>query len=240
MDAVDDAWAASLGAEVAMLSAPGVHLVPGGPELATYRGIYAARFGPAVLVYAPPELVERARVAVAEVDPDAVFSPAGLRRLAGRDDAAVLGPARHCFIDAAHFRPVAGLAASPLAPQDPALAELRRACGEDDWDESGFAGLGDDPLYGIKEDRRLVVAGKLSPYRARPADVGVLTHPEHRGRGLARRLVSEMVARVLPDVGIVRYRALVANVASLSVAAGLGFMPRGENLALRLDPDRTG
>ena len=235
MDAIDTAWAASLGCEVADLSVPGVHLVPGGPELAAYRGIYAARFGPAVLLYCPAELIERVRMAVAEADPDAVFRPAGLRRLAGLDDAVVLGPSRHGFVDAAHFRPVAGAAASRLAPDDPALGELRRACGEGDWAESGFAGVGDDPLYGVKEDRRLVVAGNMTPYRAKPADVGVLTHPDHRGRGLARLLASEMVAEALPVVGLVRYRALLANVASLSVAAGLGFVPRGENLALRLD-----
>ncbi len=57
-----------------------------------------------------------------------------------------------------------------------------------------------------------------------PADVGVVTHPAFRGRGLARRLVSYMVADQLPSVGVVRYRALQTNLAALVIATSLGFV----------------
>jgi RimJ/RimL family protein N-acetyltransferase len=38
-----------------------------------------------------------------------------------------------------------------------------------------------------------------------------------------------MVADALPAVGVVRFRALASNVASLAVAERLGFEPYGQN-----------
>ena len=146
----------------------------------------------------------------------------------------MLRPYRYAFVDTDHFRPAEHPAGSPVSPDDPALEELRSACGEDDWAESGFADASHAPLYGIKSDRQLVAAGNLGLYRSRRADIGVLVHPAHRGQGLARRLVSHMAADVLAEVGVLRYSAALTNPASLSVADALGFVPRGEQIAVRL------
>jgi hypothetical protein len=43
-----------------------------------------------------------------------------------------------------------------------------------------------------------------------------------------------MVADALPDVGIVRYRSLLTNAASLAVARTLGFEERARNFVVRL------
>jgi hypothetical protein len=43
-----------------------------------------------------------------------------------------------------------------------------------------------------------------------------------------------MTAERLPTARVVRYRALQANLPSLAVASSLGFVGRGENLAVRL------
>jgi predicted GNAT family acetyltransferase len=80
-----------------------------------------------------------------------------------------------------------------------------------------------------------VAAGNMTDYRAVLADVGVITHPRFRGRGFAQRLVSHMTQEQLPAVGVMRYRALQTNLASLAVARSLGFIGRGENLAIRLN-----
>jgi predicted GNAT family acetyltransferase len=74
----------------------------------------------------------------------------------------------------------------------------------------------------------------MTPYRGLPADVGLVTHPEARGRGFARRLAAMMVSDALPHVEIVRYRALLTNAASLRIAESLGFVPRGQNFVVRL------
>jgi GNAT superfamily N-acetyltransferase len=118
---------------------------------------------------------------------------------------------------------------------DPELGRLRRACSEQEWAEAGFAHV-DGPVYGLRLNGLMVAAGNMTGYRGMPADVGVITLPAFRGRGLARQLVSHMTAEHLAAVGVVRHRALQTNLPSLAVASSLGFIGRGENLAVRLEP----
>jgi GNAT superfamily N-acetyltransferase len=233
LDHVDAAWAEALGCSVSLLAAPGPHIVTGGPGLAGYRGVYMARLGRSVLVYAPPTREVTARQVLSAAAPEDVFSADTCLKIAGPGGHVVLGPSWHGFVDVAHFQAAEGAAGERIERDDPELGQLRRACSDDDWSEAGFA----DPeglVYGLLQERVMVAAGNMTDYRTMPADVGVVTHPGFRGRGWARRLVSHMTAEQLPTVGVVRYRALQTNLPSLAVASSLGFIGRGENLAIRL------
>jgi GNAT superfamily N-acetyltransferase len=192
-----------------------------------------ARLGGSVLVYAPPTYEVTARQVLSAATPEDVFSAGTCLKIAGSGGHRVLGPAWHGFVDVAHFQAADGAAGVRVERDDRELGHLRRACGEDDWSEAGFA----DPegmVYGLRQELVMVAAGNMTDYRAMPTDVGVVTHPGFRGRGWARRLVSHMTAEHLPTVGVVRYRALQTNLPSLAAASSLGFVARGENLALRL------
>jgi GNAT superfamily N-acetyltransferase len=57
------------------------------------------------------------------------------------------------------------------------------------------------------------------------ADIGVLVHPDHRRRGLARFVVADTVRQLLSDGRIPLYRHDAANLGSAAVAAGAGFEP---------------
>jgi len=241
IDLVDAAWADALGCPISQLHAPGAHLVPGGACLAGYRGIYMARLDHSVLVYTPPTHFAAARQAISTTAPEELFTATSCLRIAGPDGQEVLGPSWHGFVDGARFRAAEGAFGEKLDPADHGLDELRRACGENEWAEAGFSHIVDGScvdavVYGGREGGRLVAAGNMTDFRGMPADVGVVTHPAFRRRGLARRLVSRMTTDQLPDVGVVRYRALHTNLASLGVAGSLGFIGRGENLAVRLEP----
>ena len=235
VELVDAAWAQGLGCSVALVRTPGVHVVPGGLGLRGSGGVYLARIGDAVFVYCPEALRRAALEVIGGAEPDEVFSVRTLERIAGDRLEDVRGPAWHGFVDDACFvadrRPRGGR----LSPDDDRLVELRRACGDGDWEEAGFPpdrGV----AYGVEEDGRLVAAGNLAPFRGHLADVGLLTAPDHRGRGLARRLASRMIADALPDAGVVRFRARTTNAPSLAVARALGFVGRGGNLYGRLRP----
>ncbi len=233
LDLVDAAWAEALGCSASLLDASGPHLVPGGPGLAGYAGVYVARLGGSVLVYTPPTHEAAARQVLSAAAPEDVFSAEFCLKIAGPQGQVVLGPSWHGFVDVAHFQAAEGAAGERVERDDPELEQLRQACGEKEWSEAGFA----DPeglVYGLRQDGQMVAAGNMTEYRGMPADVGVITHPGFRGRGLARRVVSHMTAEQLPTAGIVRYRALQTNLPSLAVASSLGFVGRGENLAIRL------
>jgi GNAT superfamily N-acetyltransferase len=234
--AVDEAWARALGCPVALLREPGVHLVPGGPVLNTSSAVLLVRLDTATLVYCPASRHDHARAVIAAGDPATSFTPELCARIAGVPAVHVLGPARHGFVNGRVFRPATDPIGRILPPDDPRLGELRRACGEGQWDEAGFSGVPDafDGLvYGVDHDGRLVAAGNLTSFREVPADVGLLTHPDHRGRGLATRLATRMVLDALSAAGIVRYRTVATNTASLRIGATLGFRWRGQNLIAR-------
>jgi GNAT superfamily N-acetyltransferase len=238
-DLVDRAWAQALGCDVRLVHRPGVHVVPGGERLQGLAGVYMARLGEAALVYCPPWVRERAETVLAGLSPAEAFRADTCARLAGAVTSQVHGPSWHGFVDPAHLvTPVEGRGRR-LAVDHPLLTELRHACGDDDWAEGGFF-FGEDLedeaaiVYGIEERGRLVAAGNLTPFLSRPADVGLVTRPEERGRGLATSLTVRMVTDVLPHVGIVRYRALITNAASLRIAASLGFQERGRSYVVHV------
>jgi GNAT superfamily N-acetyltransferase len=232
-DVVDHAWAEVLGCGVGKLRRPGVHLVPGGPRLQGLERVYLVRLGEATLVCTPPAVRDRTAAVLGGLSPAEAFRADTCARLAGTVPSQVHGPSWHGFVDPAHLsRPVEGRGRR-LPADHPLLTELRHACGDDDWAEGGFF-FGEDLeeealVYGIEEQGRLVAAGNLTPFRARPADVGLVTRPDARGRGLATSLTVRMVTEVLPQVGVVRYRALVTNAASLRIATKLGFQERGRS-----------
>lgn len=226
-------WAQALGCDARLLGEPGAHLVPGGAQLRDLNGVYMASVGAAVLVCCAGSLRPRAAAVLASTPPGALFTPGTCAAIAGVGAVQVLGPSWHGLTDAAHFRPAGPGAGRRLDRGDPLLAGLREACGEADWAEGGFAGP-DGVIYGIEEDGHLAAAGNLTPFRGYPADVGLLTRPAARGRGLARQLATRMIGDALPAAGIVRYRALVTNSASLAIARSLGFAGYGQNLVVRL------
>lgn len=236
------AWAAALGCGPRLLGEPGAHLVPGGPGLAGFRGVYLASVGPAVLVYCPAGLRRRAAALLAATPPGEVFTARTCARLAGlagqpgpagQAGPRVHGPSWHGFTDAAHFRPAVPAAGRRLDRADPLLAGLRASCGDGDWAEGGFADP-DGIVYGIEQQGVLAAAGNLTPFGGHPADVGLLTHPAARGRGLASRMAVRMITDALPAAGLVRYRALASNAPSLAIARSLGFAGCGQNLTARL------
>jgi len=224
------AWAEALGCDLRLLAEPGAHMVPGGARLRDRNAVYMAGVRAAVLVYCPGRLRPRAAAVLASTPPGQLFTASACAKIAGVDDARILGPSWHGFTDAGHFTPAVPGAGRRLDRGDPLLAGLREACGEAcgeaEWAEGGFADP-DGVLYGIEEDSRLAAAGNLTLFRGYPADVGLLTHPAARGRGLARQIAVQMIGDALPAAGIIRYRALVTNSPSLAIARSLGFAGYG-------------
>ena len=73
IDLVDAAWAEALGCSASLLHSPGPHLVPGGPGLSGLPGVYMARLGGSVLVYAPPTHQAAARRVLSAAAPRGCF-----------------------------------------------------------------------------------------------------------------------------------------------------------------------
>ena len=126
------------------------------------------------------------------------------------------------------FEPV-GAQTRPLTEEDAALFErFTQEAPEDDLDDA-FVELDHWLVFGTILDGRLVSVASMYPWDgSRLADLGVITLPEHRGRGLGRATVRAMSARAIELGYEPQYRCQFDNAASVALAASAGFALFGD------------
>jgi GNAT superfamily N-acetyltransferase len=236
-DVVDASVAGDLRITVEQLRAPQTLVVPWARDDA----VYLYRNDLACVIAVGAARVDAVRAQLDGRVPDDAFSRGTAAELA-LPGSVVLGPSLHAYADASTFRGAPHPAVGRVDPGDDRLRALRDACGLDEWGEGGFpldpATAGEDiELFGYVDGDALAAAGNMTDWRGTPADVGVVTHPARRRAGLATAVAATMAGQAIERFGIVRYRALATNTASLAVAARLGFRPRGANIVAR--PPRT-
>jgi predicted GNAT family acetyltransferase len=69
--------------------------------------------------------------------------------------------------------------------------------------------------------------------------MAVITHPQHRGHGYGRAVVSRLTEEALHQGLGPQYRTLEANAPAMAIAHTLGFMHYATTVAVRLKPDAT-
>jgi GNAT superfamily N-acetyltransferase len=147
---------------------------------------------------------------------------------------------RHSWspVERPSFRSVTHPAVRALFAADTAaLRQLAAACDADAWEHSGITF--DDPhLFGLIVDGLVVAAARGRPGWGETAHVGVVTHPDHRGRGYGRAVVSATTAQALAEGFIVLYQTALVNRPSVALATGLGYREYATHLAVRLAAER--
>jgi len=199
---VDRFWADLFGLSVEELHAPGTKAIQH-LGLGDYPAVYVLILGRSVVVSSPAE------------------PPAG-------ELVKVLGPSVHSYLDTRPVLVAGGVREASYEELEP----LRAACGEDDWEESGFA---EEPerCFAIEQDGRIVAASNLTAWRGEAVDVGVLVDPAAAGRGFGTKVAAAAADLAVQTFGICRYRALETNGASMRIAEKLGFTQYGRNLVFK-------
>lgn len=227
-------WATHLGCSREQLAQPGTSVVRNGPDLAGYRGVTVVFRPPACVVAVPHDWYEPAAGRLERRPAAAVFDIPLLREVFGPAVDRVIGPAWLGYADAGDFTPAPTMGTRLLTDRDlPALRRLADACGPTAWAHSGIR-PGSAPVFGCHAGGALAAAGMLEPWGPRLLHVGIVTHPAHRGRGYGKAVVSAMTAHGLAADGVVQYRTLEANLASVGIARALGFQRFARTLAVRL------
>lgn len=148
----------------------------------------------------------------------------------------VIGPAWYGYVTAGALTPGRSPAVRPLSPADlPLLRRLHEQTPPGERDESGTTGL---PAFGYLEGNDLLAVACLGTWHGMPT-LGVLTHPGHRGRGLARAVVAAAAQAGLEHRDVVQYRAWRANAASIAVARRAGFAHYCDGLIIDLEDRRA-
>ncbi|WP_377494588.1 GNAT family N-acetyltransferase [Microlunatus sp. GCM10028923] len=193
-----------------------------------YAGIYCVVRDSWVFVSAPGPMIENVRAL--DLDPVTAQQPDWwAERIPGWS---VLGPSVHAFADEITDVSAPGVLIKAAGEDD--LAELRGSVPVEEWAESGFAGDDvADAWVAVGPDGRAVAGANLTPFEGVPADVGVLSVPAVRGRGIASAVAAVASRTAVEQHGIARWRVLVGNRASRRIAARLGFEEDCRQLAVR-------
>ncbi|MFF5922534.1 GNAT family N-acetyltransferase [Streptomyces flavochromogenes] len=190
--------------------------------------------GDAAIATAPTESAALVlRRALASVPVDSLTRPEAVRAVLPVSD--VLGPASLAYLSSADFRPAhRDGVVEPLASGHPDFQGLLRAAGPEDVAESGMEEI-TSPAFVVREGTDVVAAAGYRAWPAATAHICVLTHPQWRGRRLARHASSAAVAHALAAGLLPQWRARPP--ASRRVARSLGFRELGGQLSVRWEAE---
>lgn len=108
-----------------------------------------------------------------------------------------------------------------------AFGQFTAGAPAEDMDDA-FVELDHWLVMGTFADGRLVSAASMYPWRGTSfADLGVITLPAYRGRGLAKRTVRAISARALAEGYEPQYRCQLGNTTSAWLARAAGFVQFG-------------
>ncbi len=228
---VDRFWAIRLGCTDETFAMGGVQPVAGSGSL------YLISTRSTLVVAGDPNVRSRLEPLLASaVLPDAE----GVRRSLGARVDRIVGPA---FLGYRATAPAltesAGEARSIERADRSALARLRDAASEQDWEHAALHPEHEDAtIVGVFDGETLLAAAGFEVQHGVVAHIGVLAHPRSRGRGAGRRAVALAAQRAAERGLLLQYQTLESNTASMAIAARLGFEPWGRSLAVRLHAPR--
>lgn len=132
------------------------------------------------------------------------------------------GPSVLSYVDASSVAPVASDASLLEADDEQAFRRLRGRVPDSEWNRASPT-FRPGRTAGLFRGGELVAAASLDD-SAFP-DIGVVVHPDHRDAGYGQQVVSRVLTAAFErEAGAVpRYRTPERELASLSLAASLGF-----------------
>jgi len=235
-DRIDAHWSRFLGVPTSALQRPGV-VVTTHAGLSGYHGVWFFVRDHAAVVSAPPEWVARLRQACDSAVAEELLSAAWARRALGQAADRIVGPSFQGGLSADHFRPVASGDVRPLPDSAPKrIRAFQSQCSDEEWERSGIDATRGD-VFASFQGAQVAALGQLRLHPEGAVDPSVITHPEHRARGHALRLVSALTEKALAAEQLVLYQTLLTNAPALSLAHRLGFEHYATLLAVRLVRD---
>ena len=101
------------------------------------------------------------------------------------------------------------------------------------WTEEGLAKTFEDyKWYGIKVDGELTAVGQSRIYDFTGVVHVISTHPDHRGKGYAKSIVSTIVSRIFEATDMAIIYVFVDNTPALKAYSSVGFRPHSKNILM--------
>jgi GNAT superfamily N-acetyltransferase len=146
----------------------------------------------------------------------------------------IIGPAFIGYTDRTMFCPFSAEETRLLGSEDlSSLEALQAACNALEWKHGGSQ-LGDQPVIGAFHGERLVSVSGYEIWDGGIAHISVVTHPQYRGQGYGKAVVSKLTDEALKRGLVPQYRTLEANKSSMALGNRLGFERYATTVAVRL------
>ncbi len=227
-----EVWVGLAGVPVAFPAAGGAEVVVSAGSLLCPPGwVGIVALGDAAIVTVPVDgLADVVRQALAGLPAAAVTDPERLRP--GVSVVEVLGPASLAYLDEADHRAAEPAAVEKMPGDHVDFAAFLASVPADEAKESGLADISSSAFV-VRSGTQVVAAAGYRRWPGRvAAHLCVLTAPERRGRGLARRVASAAVADSLANRMLPQWRARPEP--SRRVARALGFRQLGCQLSAQI------
>jgi len=204
--------------------------------LGTFDGALVFRRKDSCIVSVPATTPEIERSKLRAAKPAEAFNAAFLAKTFVISTDKVTGPAWVGFTDRGGFKPVKSDARLLTSKDEAAMRELAEGCGETAWKQSKIA-VDRQTNFGLFAGGKLVAASGYLNLAGTLAYIGVITHPEHRGKGYARMVASVCMAHALENRLFPMWRTLDAHEAAVKLAGTLGFEKYAATLDVQLTED---
>ncbi|MBN1344362.1 MAG: GNAT family N-acetyltransferase [Phycisphaerae bacterium] len=231
-------WADALGVPESLVDADGQHVIANaGPRANEFA--YVLQCGSTCIVSAGPELLEVIRQRVDEghlVDPVSVES---LRKLFRGLSDDIRGPLFQSYAEAVDFRPATEEGVRKLTAEEHGKLEaLAAACDPTEWSHSGLSSPGQG-VFACFQSRDIVAAARYAMWKPYAASIGMITHPDCRGRGHGKAVVSAAMRDALDRGHLIIFQTLLGNAPSVALAKRLGCQEYGRSyrIILKNKPD---
>jgi GNAT superfamily N-acetyltransferase len=225
-------WFDELGCKESDLS-PGKTKVVAHGKMEDYSGVKFFHSNNSTVISAPKYLIKELEEKVANVDSSTSFEINFITKILSEKIDRIIGPAFIGQIDEKSFLPISTPDARELTLDDWSLVEkLFQSCSALEIDHSSLEK--GQAMAGVFIDGTLVGAAGYEILEGLVAHIGILTNPNYRGQGVAKKALSKITEMALKASLGIQYQTLDSNTASVKCAERLGFKRFATTLAARI------
>lgn len=228
-------WSERLGCKISDMSSSNIVVRQHAGALKEYHGIYCFYNGTTCIISAPSEYVSRINIAVSERQPEEAFDVELLTNSIDSENYQLVGPAYQGYIDDSSFmeQETHNIVELVTEHQLASLQDFRLACSQTEWEHSDID-LQRRPILARFCDKKIVAAGSWRVERSGTLSVGVISHPDYRGQGYGKEVVSALTSKGVKTGATVHFQTLKSNTSSVAIAKSLGFKELASTLSISL------
>lgn len=198
-----------------------------------YSGVLFFSSNNSTIISAPKYLIEELKKNIFNIDSFISFETNFISRILGDKLDRIIGPAFIGKIDNKSFAPIYDPNTRVLGSTDWTLVEtLLQTCTPIEIDHSSIEK--NQPMVGVFIGSALVGVAGYEILEGKVAHIGILTDPNYRGQGIAKKALSKITEMALATNLGVQYQTLDSNIASVKCAERLGFSRFATTIAARI------